>query len=171
MPPHSLPCAVPSGKPTITAAQNTSSTSLQLSWRPPDPATLHGEFLGYRVAYKPRNAAGSDSVREVMIKDPSVVKYTIQKLEIFTQYLVSLQVYNPEGLGPSTTVVVMTDEGSEFNVTRVLSSFSPLLWTHELLLQHSRVAFFYMADGEFFCFGLSGRVPGCRACRISQAAF
>lgn len=50
-------------------------------------------------------------MKEIRIKDPSVVKYTIQKLATFTQYLVSLQVYNPEGLGPSTTVVVMTDEG------------------------------------------------------------
>ena len=45
------------------------------------------------------------------IKDPQITRYTIQKLEIYTQYRVSLQVYNPEGLGPATTVVVMTDEG------------------------------------------------------------
>ena len=32
-------------------------------------------------------------------------------MQIFTQYLVSVQVFNPEGLGPATTVVVMTDEG------------------------------------------------------------
>ena len=43
-----------------------------------------------------------------------MVKFTIQKLDIFTQYLVSLQVVNPEGLGPSTTVVVMTDEGGKY---------------------------------------------------------
>lgn len=101
---------VPSGKPTITAAHNTSSTSIQLSWRAPHPSTLHGEFLGYRIAFKPRNA-GQDLVQEVLIKDPGISKYTIQRLRIFTQYLVSLQVQNPEGLGPSTTVVVMTDEG------------------------------------------------------------
>ena len=35
----------------------------------------------------------------------------IQGLEIYTQYLVSVQVVNPEGLGPASTVVVMTDEG------------------------------------------------------------
>ena len=102
--------SVPSGKPTITAAHNTSSTSIQLSWRAPHPSTLHGEFLGYRIAFKPRNA-GQDQVQEVLIKDPGISKYTIQRLQIFTQYLVSLQVQNPEGLGPSTTVVVMTDEG------------------------------------------------------------
>ena len=32
---------------------------------------------------------------------------------MFTQYLVSLEVENPEGSGPATTVVVMTDEGGE----------------------------------------------------------
>ena len=33
--------------------------------------------------------------------------------QVFTQYLVSLEVENPEGSGPATTVVVMTDEGGE----------------------------------------------------------
>ncbi|KAG8225882.1 hypothetical protein J437_LFUL006044 [Ladona fulva] len=37
--------------------------------------------------------------------------HTITGLETYTQYLVSLQVFNPEGPGPLTTVLVMTDEG------------------------------------------------------------
>lgn len=39
--------------------------------------------------------------------------HEITNLETFTQYLVSIQVFNPEGLGPSSTVLIMTDEGSE----------------------------------------------------------
>lgn len=39
--------------------------------------------------------------------------HTLQGLETFTQYMISLQVFNPEGLGPSTTVIVMTDEGGK----------------------------------------------------------
>lgn len=39
--------------------------------------------------------------------------HTIEDLETYTQYLVSLQVFNPEGHGPNTTVLVMTDEGGE----------------------------------------------------------
>lgn len=35
---------------------------------------------------------------------------------MFTQYLVSIKVYNPEGAGPETIVVVMTDEGGKFEV-------------------------------------------------------
>lgn len=39
--------------------------------------------------------------------------HVINNLETYTQYLVSLQVFNPEGPGPATTVLVMTDEGGE----------------------------------------------------------
>lgn len=39
--------------------------------------------------------------------------HIIQNLETYTQYLVSLQVFNPEGAGPNTTVLVMTDEGGK----------------------------------------------------------
>lgn len=39
--------------------------------------------------------------------------HEITNLETFTQYLVSLQVFNPEGLGPTSTVLIMTDEGGK----------------------------------------------------------
>ncbi|MPC37097.1 hypothetical protein E2C01_030571 [Portunus trituberculatus] len=37
--------------------------------------------------------------------------HKVTNLRTYTQYLVSLQVINPEGLGPTSTVAVMTDEG------------------------------------------------------------
>ena len=40
-------------------------------------------------------------------------EYTLTGLKTYTQYLVSLRVFNPEGDGPETIVVVMTDEGGE----------------------------------------------------------
>jgi hypothetical protein len=43
----------------------------------------------------------------------SVQSYTLEGLAVYTQYLVSLRVYNPEGSGPETIVVVMTDEGGK----------------------------------------------------------
>eukprot|EP00090_Calanus_glacialis_P013507 TRINITY_DN22191_c0_g1_i1.p1 TRINITY_DN22191_c0_g1~~TRINITY_DN22191_c0_g1_i1.p1 ORF type:complete len:1215 (-),score=130.86 TRINITY_DN22191_c0_g1_i1:761-4405(-) len=101
---------VPSGKPTITSAHNTSSDSIYLAWEPPHPSTLHGEFLGYQLSYRSRDAEKSN-VTKIKIKGPNVSQYTIKNLSVFTQYLVSLEVVNPEGYGPATTVVVMTDEG------------------------------------------------------------
>lgn len=50
-----------------------------------------------------------------------VQSHEIHGLETYTQYLVSLQVFNPEGPGPATTVLVMTDEGGKhFNNTYLL---------------------------------------------------
>ncbi|EDV90762.1 GH14308 [Drosophila grimshawi] len=40
--------------------------------------------------------------------------HEIQNLQTYTQYKVTVQVFNPEGLGPETTILVMTDEGGEF---------------------------------------------------------
>jgi receptor-type tyrosine-protein phosphatase gamma len=59
----------PSGKPRVTAAHNTSSTSLYLSWQPPEPNSIHGEFLGYRISYRPRDVGAAKSV-EVPIENP-----------------------------------------------------------------------------------------------------
>ena len=39
--------------------------------------------------------------------------HTLTGLAVYTQYLLSIKVYNPEGSGPETIVVVMTDEGGQ----------------------------------------------------------
>lgn len=62
---------MPAGKPTITTAHNVSSTALHISWRPPHIETIHGEFLGYRISYRPRDR-GSDTVNEIYIRDSSI---------------------------------------------------------------------------------------------------
>lgn len=60
----------------------------------------------------------------------SLQSHEIHDLDTYTQYLVSIQVFNPEGLGPPTTVLVMTDEGGKimtkqfFTPSPVLSLFS-----------------------------------------------
>lgn len=40
--------------------------------------------------------------------------HEIHELDTFTQYVISIQVFNPEGIGPATNVVVMTDEGGKY---------------------------------------------------------
>ncbi|CAD1476977.1 unnamed protein product, partial [Heterotrigona itama] len=102
----------PTGKPIITSAHNTSATSIYLAWKAPSPDTIHGEFLGYRIGYKPRDKPYMEE-KEVYIRNPAIDNHTIRNLQTYTQYLVSLQVFNPEGHGPATTISVMTDEGGE----------------------------------------------------------
>uniref|UniRef100_A0A182XHN7 Uncharacterized protein n=2 Tax=gambiae species complex TaxID=44542 RepID=A0A182XHN7_ANOQN len=100
----------PTGKPVTTIAHNTSATSVYISWKAPPPESILGEFLGYRITYRPRDYH-TDDVKEIYIRDSTVENHEIHNLETYTQYLVSIQVFNPEGLGPPTTVLVMTDEG------------------------------------------------------------
>ena len=65
----------PSGKPRVTAAHNTSSTSLYLSWQSPELNTIHGEFLGYKISYRPRDVSEAKAV-EIPIDNP---KATVSK--------------------------------------------------------------------------------------------
>ena len=53
------------------AAHNTSSSSIYLEWSAPAPATLHGQFLGFLINYRPRDTSPSQS-REIKITNPSV---------------------------------------------------------------------------------------------------
>lgn len=63
---------VPDGKPQVTSAHNSSSTSIYLNWKPPPKSSIHGEFLGYRLAYKQRDDTSSESVQEIFLRDPSI---------------------------------------------------------------------------------------------------
>ena len=101
----------PSGKASVLAAHNTSSTSIYLEWSAPPANTIHGQFLGYKISWRPRDANPSES-KEISLTNPALTSHTITDLSVYTQYLVSLAVRNPEGAGPDTIVVVMTDEGA-----------------------------------------------------------
>jgi hypothetical protein len=52
---------VPSGRPTIIKATNTSATSIFLRWAAPPSSTFHGEFLGYQLTYEERYAPPDES--------------------------------------------------------------------------------------------------------------
>lgn len=49
---------------------------------------------------------------------------TLTDLKPFTQYIISLRVKNPVGMGPPTKVVVMTDEGGAYYI-RQLTPYIP----------------------------------------------
>ena len=69
--PLTLNCSEPSGKPAVLAAHNTSSSSIYLEWSAPAPATLHGQFLGFLINYRPRDTSPAQS-KEIKITNPSV---------------------------------------------------------------------------------------------------
>lgn len=48
----------PSGKPTVIRTVSSGPTSIEVVWRPPDADTMHGEFIGHVLSYRPREKAG-----------------------------------------------------------------------------------------------------------------
>lgn len=44
---------------------------------------------------------------------PTVQNYTLRNLEPYTEYLVTLRVFNPQGDGPTATLAATTDEGGK----------------------------------------------------------
>ena len=61
---------VPDGKPEITSHSNDSSTSITIHWKPPEAHQLHGEFLGYRIRFWPRDSP--EDVGDISLRDPDL---------------------------------------------------------------------------------------------------
>lgn len=57
---------------SLDAAHNTSSSSVRISWKAPPLSTIHGEFLGYRITYRPRDKQQTEDIKEIYIRDSSV---------------------------------------------------------------------------------------------------
>ena len=93
---------------------------------------MHGQFLGYVISFRPRDTSPAQS-QEVRITNPAATSHTLTSLSVYTQYLISIRVVNPEGEGPDTIVVVMTDEGApssprNVKILSVQSSSLQLSW-------------------------------------------
>jgi hypothetical protein len=54
----------------VVAAHNTSSTSLYLEWSAPGLHTIHGQFQGYLITYRPRDTS-PQKAEEVRLSNPA----------------------------------------------------------------------------------------------------
>lgn len=72
---------VPDGRPVITSSGNVSSTSISLTWNPPPKHTIHGEFLGYKIKYRPTSDNNLKLIprpevdveeKDVILRDPDL---------------------------------------------------------------------------------------------------
>lgn len=77
-------------------AHNTSSSSIYLSWMPPKPETIFGEFLGYRITYRTRDVK-PENTNEIWLRENTVevssrleVKENHVRFSIFILLLSSL---------------------------------------------------------------------------------
>ncbi|KAG1714236.1 Tyrosine-protein phosphatase 99A [Nymphon striatum] len=111
----------PSGRPAVSEVYNTSSTTVIVEWTPPPNFTHHGRLRGYKLTYRRRNVA--DDEYEKVVKKINFGK--VENLGVFTEYIISLRVFNGAGDGPKTVVSVMTGEGGENTSLINVSSVVP----------------------------------------------
>ena len=79
-------------------------------------------------------------------------RHVISELKTYTQYLVSLQVINPKGAGPGSTVVVMTNEGGK------IESFPRIIYSKGNHFHRAEGHKNYFSEINYnlhFCYGLA----------------
>ncbi|XP_037086805.1 protein sidekick-2-like [Pollicipes pollicipes] len=121
----------PSGQVADLRAVSRGATAVQLTWRPAPPSTLHGEFLGYQLTYR-SPATGTN--RSLVITEQNVTALVVSGLEAYTEYLFSLAIRNPRGLGPAAMATGRTRQSvpgapASVRYTDVGSSWVLLMWT------------------------------------------
>ena len=96
-------------KPLQVTAQNTSSTSLAVSWNEPEDLT-HGIFCAVEIFYRL-----NDSSQQFVVRIASAIPgYELTELEKYRLYAVSVRFHTLEGEGKeSDEVLVSTAEDGE----------------------------------------------------------
>ncbi|XP_046712770.1 receptor-type tyrosine-protein phosphatase S isoform X4 [Silurus meridionalis] len=107
--------AKPSAPPQEVKCSSSSSTSLLVSWRPPHSESQNGPLVGYVVRYAMAGGGaglgvGSETVDELQVA-ATASEITLQRLEKWTTYRVSVAAATVVGPGPDSVVLICrTDE-------------------------------------------------------------
>ena len=100
------------------AAQNVSSTGINVTWQPIEEKLQYGIILGYRIRYKKEVSAAtqrrkrrSTDLLEAEVLGGNNLTWTLEGLEKFTNYCIQVLGFNSKGDGnKSDSICVMTDE-------------------------------------------------------------
>ena len=108
-----LSCFIaPSAAPVSLEGHNASSTSIFITWGQVPISDRNGVILSYTVSYN----EVSGSSKETKIVDAPEYQTTMTDLNKYTNYTISVVATTRKGNGVvSAPIIVITDEGSEYN--------------------------------------------------------
>ncbi|XP_041969798.1 Down syndrome cell adhesion molecule-like protein Dscam2 [Aricia agestis] len=99
----------PARAPLALRVSAPSPAVLQLAWQAPPTSSWNGELLGYTVWWWPAAegslTGGANVGMEFATVRGHIAKYTIEGLEHYTRYSVSVRAFNSAGAGPATAPV------------------------------------------------------------------
>ncbi|XP_068082078.1 cell adhesion molecule Dscam1 [Anabrus simplex] len=99
---------VPSGPPLSLRVVPVSSTSLQVSWDPPEMQQRNGAILGYYLGVMQMGSGSEGRYNYITVKVDEVNPWLLQGLRSYTEYKITIQAFNSVGAGPSSEEVVAT---------------------------------------------------------------
>ena len=99
----------PDGAPQNVRGQNTSSTSISVSWEEVQAKLRNGIITGYNITYQSQ----TENDNGFVAAGPSNRQANLIGLKEFVKYNISVVAFTVKGDGPPNVTVVSTDEDSK----------------------------------------------------------
>ena len=102
----------PDGAPQNVKGQNTSSTSISVSWEAVQADLQNGIITGYNITYQSQ----TENDNGVVEAGPNDLQANLTELKEFVKYNISVVAFTAKGDGPPSIIVVRTDEDSKWRI-------------------------------------------------------
>ena len=99
----------PDGAPQNVKGQNTSSTSISVSWKAVQADLQNGIITGYNITYQSQ----TETYNGVVEAGPNDRQANLTGLKEFFKYNISVFAFTVKGDGPLSIIVVRTDQDSK----------------------------------------------------------
>ena len=106
--------------------QNTSSTSILVSWEEVQAELRNGIITGYNITYESQ----TENDNGVVLAGPNDHQANLTGLKKFVEYNISVVAFTVKGDGPPSVIVVRTDQDSESNNLNVFSLYVMLAYSY-----------------------------------------
>ena len=116
----------PDGAPQNVTGQNTSSTSILVSWEEVQAELRNGIITGYNITYQ----SLTENDNGFLQASPNDHLANLTGLKEFVEYNISVVAFTVKGDGPPSVIVVRTDQDSKPNNLNVLSLYVMLAYSY-----------------------------------------
>ena len=107
----------PDGAPQNVTGENTSSTSILVTWKEVQAELRNGIITGYNITYQ----SLTENDNGIVKAGPNDRQANLTGLKEFVEYNISVVAFSVKGDGPPSVIVVRTDQDSKSNNLNVLS--------------------------------------------------
>ena len=116
----------PDGAPQNVTGQNTSSTSILVSWEEVQAELRNGIITGYNITYQ----SLTENDNGFLQASPNDHLANLTGLKEFVEYNISVVAFTVKGDGLPSVIVVRTDQDSKPNNLNVLSLYVMLAYSY-----------------------------------------